>query len=104
MASVVHNTGFDFNSLRPRGDSITKSSGGFYWPNLVHENFDIATRQVMQGGKQRGANMGILAVNHPIFWVINCKTEEGEISNFNISVGATDAFMKAVGMTKSLLL
>jgi ribonucleoside-diphosphate reductase alpha chain len=59
--------------------------------------FDIATRQVMQGGKQRGANMGILAASHPdIMEFITCKSEEGEISNFNISVGADDKFMSAV--------
>jgi ribonucleoside-diphosphate reductase alpha chain len=91
-------TGFNFSVLRPLGDSISKSSGGFATgPVSFMKVFDIATRQVMQGGKQRGANMGILAASHPdIMEFITCKSEEGEISNFNISVGAEDNFMRAV--------
>ncbi len=100
--ALVHQTGggtgFNFSRLRPRGDSVTKSSGGFATgPVSFMKVFDIATRQVMQGGKKRGANMGILNVDHPDIWeFINCKSEKGEIENFNISVGVTDAFMKAV--------
>ncbi|HKY73749.1 MAG TPA: adenosylcobalamin-dependent ribonucleoside-diphosphate reductase [Patescibacteria group bacterium] len=91
-------TGFNFTPLRPRGDAITKSSGGFATgPVSFMKVFDTATRQVMQGGKQRGANMGILSADHPdILEFITCKSEEGEISNFNISVGVGDALMRAV--------
>ncbi|HZZ98567.1 MAG TPA: adenosylcobalamin-dependent ribonucleoside-diphosphate reductase [Candidatus Saccharimonadia bacterium] len=95
-------TGFNFSVLRPLGDSISKSSGGFATgPVSFMKVFDIATRQVMQGGKQRGANMGILSASHPdILEFITCKSEEGEISNFNISVGAQDDFMRAVDKDK----
>jgi ribonucleoside-diphosphate reductase alpha chain len=95
-------TGFNFSKLRPRGDIVTKSSGGFATgPVSFMKVFDIATRQVMQGGKKRGANMGILNVDHPdILDFISAKSERGEIENFNISVGVTDAFMKAVDLDK----
>jgi len=91
-------TGFNFSKLRPRGDVVTKSTGGFATgPVSFMKVFDIATRQVMQGGKKRGANMGILNIDHPdIMEFITAKQETGEIENFNISVGVTDAFMRAV--------
>ena len=95
-------TGFNFSKLRPKGDVVTKSSGGFATgPISFMKVYDSATQQVMQGGKKRGANMGILNVSHPdIFEFINCKSESGEISNFNISVGITDDFMRAVEKNK----
>jgi ribonucleoside-diphosphate reductase alpha chain len=99
-------TGFNFTNLRPSGDVVTKSSGGVATgPVSFMKVFDVATRQVMQGGKKRGANMGILNVDHPdIMEFITCKTEEGEIANFNISVGITNEFMKAAIRDKNFWL
>ena len=98
-------TGFNFSQLRPQGDYVTTSGGFSSGPVSFMKIFDAATRQVMQGGFKKGANMGILNVDHPdILDFITCKTEEQEINNFNISVGASDDFMRAVVNDKQFFL
>ena len=88
--------GYNFSHLRPRGD-VVKSGGLASGPINFMKAFDAETEVVMQGGEHRGANMGILNVDHPdIFEFIRAKSVDGEVSNFNISVGAFDKFMRAV--------
>jgi len=100
-AAVVHKnnggTGFNFSKIRPHGDKVKNVPGAASGPVDFLKAYSAALSQILQGAKRQGANIAVLNVDHPdIESFVQLKEEDGTIKNFNISVGVTDEFMRAV--------